>query len=283
MFLIISPRPRKAGSHAGAAFTLIELLVVIAIIAILAAILFPVFAQAREKARQAACLSNTKQMGIAAMMYVQDYDETFPNRVNNGGKGLCYDPALLGAEAGTTNPYCSSYTWPLQLQTYAKNTGIYQCPSGTGRGYRKTVAANRDSLAVPMELSYGINLAMYQYNAGDQPYSGEDGPLPLAALKAPANTYYIADAVVPGFNDTWIDRVRYAGINSVNLTEQRNTCKEATPYDSPTLTKYPNISDSAKRHQGGQNIIFADGHAQFRQASRISCMRGTGANEGPNP
>src|SRR5258707_10170131 len=62
-------------------FTLIELLVVIAIIAILAAILFPVFAQAREKARQAGCLSNLKQIGTAAMMYVQDYDETYPHQL----------------------------------------------------------------------------------------------------------------------------------------------------------------------------------------------------------
>src|SRR5437899_22610 len=66
-------------------FTLIELLVVIAIIAILAAILFPVFAQARDKARQATCLSNCKQIGLAHMMYAQDYDETFsPSRYNSG-------------------------------------------------------------------------------------------------------------------------------------------------------------------------------------------------------
>src|SRR5207302_5942836 len=76
--------PRKEGASmwtrrsSRTAFTLIELLVVIAIIAILAAILFPVFAQAREKARQANCLSNFKQIGLGVMMYVQDWDETYP-------------------------------------------------------------------------------------------------------------------------------------------------------------------------------------------------------------
>src|SRR6267154_425236 len=72
---VITSTPRK--NHASA-FTLIELLVVIAIIAILAAILFPVFAQAREKARQASCQSNLRQLGLATLMYVQDYDETYP-------------------------------------------------------------------------------------------------------------------------------------------------------------------------------------------------------------
>jgi len=91
-------------------FTLIELLVVIAIIAILAAILFPVFARAREKARQTACLSNIKQLGLAVMMYAQDYDERLPRH--------CQQPAS-GA----------NYTWCKATEPYTKNAQIFQCPN----------------------------------------------------------------------------------------------------------------------------------------------------------
>ena len=90
-------------------FTLIELLVVIAIIAILAAILFPVFARAREKARQSSCLSNTKQIGLAILQYVQDYDEKFfAYRMDSGGV----------------------YYWDVVTAPYMKNTQILRCPSG---------------------------------------------------------------------------------------------------------------------------------------------------------
>lgn len=93
-------------------FTLIELLVVIAIIAILAAILFPVFAKAREKARQASCLSNTRQLGIALISYIQDNDET-------GMAHAAFNPTLY---------------WPSMLIPYMKNTQILNCPSSnTGR------------------------------------------------------------------------------------------------------------------------------------------------------
>src|SRR5712692_9762187 len=98
-------------------FTLIELLVVIAIIAILAAILFPVFAQARDKARQATCLSNGKQIGLAQMMYAQDYDETFsPSRFQNGG---C---TITGSAIGGSQ-------WNMRILPYTKNEQIFACPS----------------------------------------------------------------------------------------------------------------------------------------------------------
>jgi prepilin-type N-terminal cleavage/methylation domain-containing protein/prepilin-type processing-associated H-X9-DG protein len=97
------------------AFTLIELLVVIAIIAILAAILFPVFAQARESARMTSCLSNMKQMGLALQMYVQDYDETFPNIYQGWGA------PTAGSNEG--------WMWKNAVQPYIKNKGIFNCPS----------------------------------------------------------------------------------------------------------------------------------------------------------
>src|SRR5262249_11511404 len=95
------------------AFTLIELLVVIAIIAILAAILFPVFAKARENARRTSCTSNLKQMGLGILQYTQDYDETFPLSVT-------------ASTSTTSNPPVG---WADAIQPYVKNTQIYQCPS----------------------------------------------------------------------------------------------------------------------------------------------------------
>jgi prepilin-type N-terminal cleavage/methylation domain-containing protein/prepilin-type processing-associated H-X9-DG protein len=117
-------------------FTLIELLVVIAIIAILAAILFPVFAKAREKARQTACLSNMKQIAMATLMYANDYDEWWPPYRYFGTT-----PAItedLGP--GCNNiPQKSAYLTPVLIQPYVRNAGLFACPAWAGN---RTCKAN---------------------------------------------------------------------------------------------------------------------------------------------
>jgi prepilin-type N-terminal cleavage/methylation domain-containing protein/prepilin-type processing-associated H-X9-DG protein len=122
-------------------FTLIELLVVIAIIAILAAILFPVFAKAREKARQSSCLSNVKQMIIGVMSYAQDYDEKLP-----------FDGTFAGVGAYPVAPY-----WDQIILPYIKNTQIFRCPSvavGT-RNYRYNAVRGGSQLNPQMPASLG--------------------------------------------------------------------------------------------------------------------------------
>jgi prepilin-type N-terminal cleavage/methylation domain-containing protein/prepilin-type processing-associated H-X9-DG protein len=111
-------------------FTLIELLVVIAIIAILAAILFPVFAQARESARQTTCLSNMKQLGTATMMYVQDHDETYPDQ--RDAKGRLQDGVWPASEA-TKKPQGQNFYDA--LNPYIKGDRIWLCPSAQNNAY----------------------------------------------------------------------------------------------------------------------------------------------------
>src|SRR5215475_13034711 len=116
---------KRSGSRS--AFTLIELLVVIAIIAILAAILFPVFATAREKARQASCQSNLRQLGLATLMYTEDYDETYPLYQYSDCQGFTCYQYWFGLRVSTGWDKSRGLLYP-----YMKNGQIQRCPSWTG-------------------------------------------------------------------------------------------------------------------------------------------------------
>jgi len=154
-------------------FTLIELLVVIAIIAILAAILFPVFAKARSKARQASCLSNVKQLALGVLMYAQDYDETFPIAYYYG-PGFSWEYSWDYVIDWTTG----NYTYGL-IGAYTKSTEINKCPS------------------IGQLETWGRPQCGYAYNTsyiGHGQFEAIVPPASLSMVQAPADTALLADA-----------------------------------------------------------------------------------------
>jgi prepilin-type N-terminal cleavage/methylation domain-containing protein/prepilin-type processing-associated H-X9-DG protein len=245
------------------AFTLIELLVVIAIIAILAAILFPVFAQARAKARQAACLSNTKQMGLGAMMYAQDYDEIMPE---TGWQGPC-SPAGDAPQTASDNFFSGVYAFPLAVMPYQKNYGILVCPSDPDKGgWGKTgslcyenqlLLANVPGAYVGMRsvasamtkvlpLSYAGNYFLSSAYSTPASTGIAGGKMrPMASYAAPANLIYIAD------------------VGSAQLAAGGSF---AGWYIAPGYGVVGNGTgrwEKGQRHSGGRNWTFCDGHAKW--------------------
>ncbi|MGC4047398.1 MAG: DUF1559 domain-containing protein [Armatimonas sp.] len=231
---INSSEPTVARRSAG--FTLIELLVVIAIIAILAAILFPVFAQAREKGRQAACLSNQKQIGTAFMMYAQDYDETLPALRFGDGAGQSWPWVVYAGSVDWNGVFTHG------IMPYIKNRQVLQCPSAT-----KT---NRWSGT--NGISYGYN--EYMYNT-DQNFST------LASLSSSpqgvASIAIVAECYSSGiFNDWETD-----GPNQSNGLN-----------DGLNRLRYHQYSPWKSNHEG-TIFIYADGHAKFMPRDRIASLR----------
>jgi prepilin-type N-terminal cleavage/methylation domain-containing protein len=265
------------------AFTLIELLVVIAIIAILAAILFPVFAQARAKARQTACLSNMRQLGTSVMMYVQDYDETYVPSV-----------AYTAIVAATGKPDTSSpsRSWPTLLMPYVKNEQIFVCPdSETGIksvvltlngvnqtcsyvGVTDTAAAASSpfnpknggdgstlGLQLVNKLSYGrnvipsgtVNTTNWQtVGFKDQAKNGFVGEatwdgISMAAVEEPASTIHLYDG--------WTTQA-YNGNSIRGIQQEVRTDRYIT---GCTANKVSN------RHFGGYVCLFGDGHAGYKK------------------
>jgi prepilin-type N-terminal cleavage/methylation domain-containing protein len=265
-------------------FTLIELLVVIAIIAILAAILFPVFAQARESARKAVCLSNNKQLGLAVMMYVQDYDEGFP--VNLWGTA----PINVADNDTRSGQYYSAIQWMWEVYPYMKNRQILACPSdpnsknGSWHGYDASMsnvgAANacNDGWGIPTPISYAASAYMIGYAVPTDPNllcfdadpglaSWGMGPKALASVPAPASTYLIADYGREDLETWWINNLRAANYTAVYDASAPGGGASADNTE-PWHTQLQNAA--IYRHQLGQTIIFGDGHAKWRRGQAIT-------------
>ncbi|HEU4753946.1 MAG TPA: DUF1559 domain-containing protein [Armatimonadota bacterium] len=239
-------------------FTLIELLVVIAIIAILAAILFPVFAQAREAARKAACTSNMKQIGLALGSYATDYDGYMP-------------PSQLP-------PTGANVSWPTMLFPYVKNEGIFVCPSGEkgivarslGNSVTQSYCGITDTNNVPNRfglhgdgstmplglvnrLSYGRNLiptnawSTAGFTGGDKSgfvTTGTTLSVHEAQIEDPAGTIHIMDA--------WTTQCDQG--NSIRGIQQEIRTDH---FSNGTASKV------AYRHNGGFMALFGDGHARW--------------------
>lgn len=163
---------RTAGTGAlKKGFTLIELLVVIAIISILAAILFPVFAQARESARRTSCVSNLKQMGLATMQHIQDYDEYYPSFNSFWG-------GPVGGQPGGQWGNATTIFWPQTLFPYHKSLQVFKCPSSS------TLQVN----------SNPTNMVRGNYGANTEVFGSSASPVHQAVIVSVAKTYMILDA-----------------------------------------------------------------------------------------
>jgi prepilin-type N-terminal cleavage/methylation domain-containing protein len=243
-------------------FTLIELLVVIAIIAILAAILFPVFAQAREKARQSTCISNNKQLILATLQYVQDYDETFPfgyghwldGTWNTQGSGVPFVGDTPPNWRTSNAAYVSQIGgyWSNAVQPYTKNYGVVVCPSAT------TAA---DLGGVQKAGAPGPINQTLTYNGLLQAYTLAGEPTPATV---PMITESLGKGYLKGFQAPNPFLLCAPTAATCSYVPSANGCSASNP---GTTSGWFGFIDTAAVHGRGQTFAYCDGHAKFKALS----------------
>lgn len=279
------PVTRRSG------FTLIELLVVIAIIAILAAILFPVFAQAREKARTTSCLSNQKQMGLGLIQYMQDYDQLVPPfRVET--------PFTWKANGGTyywgnysTGSYLTGTYWNTLLQPYIKSWSVQDCPSDPNQTFGDIPAQFESVHSLGPYFEINAENLYKSYNSGSCRFVWEASPTAAnyaepvsdAEIASPAATVAMADGkqfiLNPtaggfyGYSQPWYLQApgSYGSIGTDVCPMYGNVGWGANDVFNTNL--YPKGIGAgwfSPRHGGGGNVTFMDGHAKWYTAGGLA-------------
>ena len=267
-------RNRRIPQRSG--FTLIELLVVIAIIAILAAILFPVFAQAREKARQAGCQSNLKQLGTAFLMYAQDYDEQLPSPGGTAGVNAAWDYIDNNGVSPVLDPYIKNRSKGAQ--------SVWNCPDNT---YRPIGTLLPSDLFRSFPRSYGMNALLRApgqagtiavgdvdaYNgatsigmppAGYSTLNKLPGGISLSAIVAVANTDLLYEGIGEESTDKYNGYVGRAGTwESVGGYYKSDADCAAK---APVGTGYPCLPQGAAGwHSGQSDYLYCDGHVKTKK------------------
>jgi prepilin-type N-terminal cleavage/methylation domain-containing protein/prepilin-type processing-associated H-X9-DG protein len=300
------------------AFTLIELLVVIAIIAILAAILFPVFAQARAKARQASCLSNEKQIATATLMYVQDYDEQFyPHRFNcksGGGFAICpnyLDGSIAGSAKLAADPDSGSRLyWIFLIQPYIKNTQVFVCQNNpafftlTSGNDHYFNAPGAKGLDYGGQNSYGHNDIYLSPAGAYADPNGNPATVALASVPRVASTILCTDATYYG---AAFDPLNNSGFTQYSHCVNGTNCAVEAALFNAEGTQYVNywenigngtwsygggtqapaaaVAAGIQRHMNQVDCQFVDGHVKAVPYNRVVgdvCMWTTDT-EGAHP